>query len=116
MLTQQGLDERINELFEELIKLKILNQPKRRDAEGELTNRRNFYSLFFDFWRKSTAHLLEESTFTFEDQKYWNYLDITDNAINGKAPAGLTRYDHIMVDEFQDINPLDIALIKAIVE
>ena len=29
---------------------------------------------------------------------------------------GAARYDHILVDEFQDINPLDLALIKAVVE
>ena len=29
---------------------------------------------------------------------------------------GAARYDHVLVDEFQDINPLDLSLIKAIVE
>ena len=31
-----------------------------------------------------------------------------------RLPTGITRYDHIFVDEFQDINPLDLALIDAI--
>ena len=26
-------------------------------------------------------------------------------------PKGITRYTHIMVDEFQDINPLDLELL-----
>ena len=116
-LAQQGLAWRIDEQFELLTDLGVLDRPKRGDMEGPSTSRRDFYDRFFTFWRKATARLLEESTFTFEDQKYWNYLDIEADAADGKTqtgPAGAARYDHIMVDEFQDINPLDMALIKAI--
>ena len=118
-LTQQGLGWRIDEQFELLTDLGVLDRPKRGDTDGPSTNRRDFYDRFFTFWRKATTRLLEESTFTFEDQKYWNYLDIAADAADGRGqtgPAGAARYDHIMVDEFQDINPLDMALIKAIAE
>lgn len=118
-LTEQGLSWRIEEQFELLTDLGVLDRPKRGDTEGPSTSRRDFYDRFFIFWRKATARLLEESTFTFEDQKYWNYLDMAAHADGAKSQAGLAgaaRYDHILVDEFQDINPLDMALIKTIAD
>ena len=118
-LTQQGLGWRIDEQFELLTDLGVLDRPKRGDTDGPSTSRRDFYDRFFIFWRNATARLLEESTFTFEDQKYWNYLDIAGDSADGKTPtplAGAVRYDHIMVDEFQDINPLDMALLRTITE
>ena len=118
-LQEQGLSWRVDEQFELLTDLGILDRPKRGDVDGPSTSRRDFYDRFFTFWRKATERLLEEATFTFEDQKYWNYLDITSNNSNGKlqqGPVGATRYDHILVDEFQDINPLDLVLIKSIAE
>ena len=118
-LTEQGLTWRIEEQFELLTDLNVLDRPKQGDTEGTSSSRREFYDRFFTFWRKATGRLHEESTFTFEDQKYWNYLDISADAAEGRAqsgPTGAARYDHIMVDEFQDINPLDMALIRAIAE
>ena len=118
-LVKQGLSWRIDEQFELLTNIGVLDRPKRGDVDGPSTSQRDFYDRFFTFWRKATARLLEESTFTFEDQKYWNYLDMTSSGTGGKpqqVPAGVARYDHILVDEFQDINPLDLALIKAIAE
>ena len=47
------------------------------------------------------------------------YLDLRSPGPDGKTRPfiyGAARYDHILVDEFQDINPLDLALIKVIVE
>ena len=79
----------------------------------------DFYTRFFKFWLESTPRLLEESTFTFEDQKYWTYLHLTASRTDERRQrpvTGAARYHHVMVDEFQDINPLDLALIKAIVD
>ena len=83
-LTKQGLAWRIEEQFDLLTTLGVLDRPKRGDTEGPSTSRRDFYDRFFTFWRKATARLLDESTFTFEDQKYWNYLDLTDHTGDGK--------------------------------
>ena len=118
-LQRQGLTWRVEEQFEMLTDLEVLDRPSRGDAEGPSTSVRGFYERFFTFWRKATSRLLEESTFTFEDQKYWNYLDISSNLLSEQPqarPTGPTRYDHVMVDEFQDINPLDMALIKSLAE
>lgn len=91
----------------------------RNNNEQASHNIREFYDRFFTFWRDATASLLSQSTFTFEDQKYWPYLDLRSPGPDGKPKPfiyGAARYDHIFVDEFQDINPLDLALIKVIVE
>src|SRR5690606_24245469 len=57
------------------------------------------------------------ATFTFEDQKYYAYLDERQKVEEaGKPLAGIAKYDHVIVDEFQDINPLDLNLVKCIVD
>ena len=118
-LKRQDLSWRVEEQFDILTDLEILDRPNSGNADGPSMSSRDFYDRFFTFWRKATSRLLEESTFTYEDQKYWNYLDISSNLSHGQAqarPTGPTRYDHIIVDEFQDINPLDMALIKVLAE
>lgn len=118
-LEAQGLTWRIEEQFEKLTTLRILDSSKLGNDEGPSTSRRDFYNRFFTFWRKAADRLLEEFTFTFEDQKYWTYLDLKSPGADGKRKAtfsGAARYQHVMVDEFQDINPLDLALIKVIAE
>lgn len=118
-LEAQGLTWRIEEQFEKLTSLRVLDSSKQGSDEGASTSRRDFYDRFFTFWRKATERLLEEFTFTFEDQKYWTYLDLKSPGTDGKPKPTLTgaaRYHHILVDEFQDVNPLDLALIKVIAE
>lgn len=118
-LEAQGLTWRIDEQFEMLNSLGILDSSRKGDGERASANHRTFFERFFTFWLSATERLLSESTFTFEDQKYWTYLDIKSPGPDGKTkPAwrGVTRYHHIMIDEFQDINPLDMALVKALAE
>ena len=74
MLDEQGLSWRMHEQAEVLTRIGVLQNPK-VDTNGRTSiNRREFYNRFFQFWRKATANLLAQSTFTFEDQKYWTYL------------------------------------------
>ena len=92
------------------------------DEEHDLRERHGrkaFYRGFFKFWRKAIERLHDESTFTFDDQKYWCWLDLRSPGPSGKRKApvtGAARFTHILVDEFQDINPLDLALIKTIID
>ena len=116
-LEEQGLSWRIKEQFDLLTTIGVLDSPKTGDKEGPSSSRRDFYDRFFSFWRKATESLLGQSTFTFEDQKYWMYLDLKSPGLDGRrkpAITGAARYNHILVDEFQDINPLDLELIKAV--
>lgn len=118
-LSEQGLDWRINEQLDLLTRIGILAPSTRGNQEGASTSLVAFYDRFFTFWRDATSHLLGESTFTFEDQKYWTFLDIKSPGPDGQAKPffrGVARYDHILVDEFQDINPLDLNLIRALAE
>ena len=118
-LQEQGLSWRIDEQFDLLTKIGVLDRPKRGDMDAPSTSKRDFYDRFFIFWRDAVKRLLEESTFTYEDQKYWNYLDLNSsvsNDISRPVLSGAARYNHILVDEFQDINPLDLNFIKSIAQ
>ncbi len=118
-LESQGLGWRVEEQYEHLASISVLNDGlyPRQKADCKRA-KRQFYDRFFQFWRDATSRLLEESTFTFEDQKYWCYLDLAKANTSKNAPllTGATRYDHILVDEFQDINPLDLALIIELIK
>ena len=119
-LERQGLSWRIEEQFKLLMEINVLDPPHGSDDVVVTTiSIRQFYNRFFGFWREATQRLLEESTFTFEDQKYWTYLDLKSRGLEGEAKShihGAARYNHILVDEFQDINPLDLQLVKALSE
>ena len=115
-LESQGLSWRIEEQFDLLTDIGVLDAGKGENASA---NKRHFYDRFFRFWVKATDSLLSQSTFTFEDQKYWTYLDLKSPGPDGKRKPyfqGIVRYDHILVDEFQDINPLDLQLIKVLAD
>ena len=117
LLHSHGLTWRVQEQFYELVKLEILDgdlldsgatiSPKVRQA---------VYQSFFKFWGEATQHLISNATFTLEDQKYAAYLDERGKMESGSFLSGAARRDHVLVDEFQDINPLDLALVKAIAD
>ena len=113
-LEGQGLDWRLKELIDQLILFEVLeeelngNNPKARQRE--------FFDSFFVFWIAAAEHLIASATFTFVDQKYFAYQDERTNVEQGRLLSGAASYDHVFVDEFQDINPLDLALVRAIVE
>lgn len=72
------------------------------------------YEQYFQFWRESTLQMYQSAVVTLEDQKYWHCLDLERSAAEGKFTTGMHRYDHILVDEFQDVNVLDMNLLKAV--
>lgn len=114
VLESRGLKALIAKQFDDLTSMGVLETlGGNDDSDGsDSENRRQFYDNFFLFWRQAVARLHSELTFTFEDQKYWNYLDLP-SANPIPAPS---RFHHVLVDEFQDINPLDLALIDLIVK
>ena len=137
-LEQQGLGWKLEEQCNELAKFEVLDSdrvsaywqlqlPSTREVLEDFIDpetiskvsqewKRELYDVFFRFWRQATAHLIANATFTLDDQKYYAYQDERMNIEQGKLLSGAASYNHIFVDEFQDINPLDLALIKAIAE
>ena len=113
-LERQGLGWRLEELINQLIRFEVLEEYL---TNARVTSRqKQVYERFFVFWREATQHLIDSSTFTLEDQKYYAFQDERTNIERGRMLSGAASYDHVFVDEFQDINPLDLALVKAIVD
>ena len=69
---------------------------------------------FFRFWIDACTLMYESAVFTLEDQKYWALIDCEQKLTEGRFTTGAQRYHHVLVDEFQDINTLDLALLKCI--
>ena len=85
------------------------------DRSNSLQKEKDFaIDEFFDFWKRAVKQLEENNRYTLEDQKYWPRIFLETQINAGKYPQGAGRFDYLMIDEFQDINPLDLALVKAI--
>jgi len=69
---------------------------------------------FVRFWREACERMFQSAIITLDDQKYWSWLDLVEQLETSRPITGAARYHHILVDEFQDINPLDLALLKSI--
>ncbi len=104
-LDEVGLLPNLEEGYETLWRIQgIANDDEKTKEEGIWE--------FFDFWKKAVVYLEQVNRFTLEDQKYWARIYFQKQMDESKVPQGVTRYSHIMVDEFQDINPLDLELLK----
>ena len=105
-LTEIGLRPILDDAYELLNRMEgIRSEDKKAKASG--------ISEFFEFWKKAVIQLEANNRYTMEDQKYWARITLESQIDSAKSPQGITRYTHIMVDEFQDINPLDLELLKA---
>ena len=110
----QGLEWRLREQIHQMVRFEVFDDEI--VSAGPSVQRSEIYHDFFSFWREATKHLIESATFTLEDQKYYAFQDERANIDKGRKLSGAASYDHILVDEFQDINPLDLALVRAIAE
>ena len=115
-LAKQGLTARLDRQVDELARLRVIDTKLVGQHELAKTDRRQLYGRFFGFWRDAVQHLSESATFTFEDQKYVACLHERRAIEQGSLLSGAAAYSHVLVDEFQDINPLDLSLIRAITE
>ena len=111
-LVCQGLESRLIKVYEILAEFDVVNQ----GVTNATAQRQEIYQKFFCFWRQAVDHLISNDTFTFEDQKYVAWQIELKNIETGRRLTGAAGYDHIFVDEFQDINPLDLVLVRAIAE
>jgi DNA helicase II / ATP-dependent DNA helicase PcrA len=75
--------------------------------------RDDFLEKWFPFWQELTANLWDAGVISLDDQKYWalNQISEDTDAFDWLRDKKLT---HIFVDEFQDINVLDLYLIQQI--
>ncbi len=112
-LREQGLEKHLDEQLHQLIELDILERKVATLAFD--VKHYEVYKSWYEFWREATENLRDISKFTFEGQKYFAYLDEREKLEQGVFLTGAVSYDHVLVDEFQDINPLDLALVRAIV-
>ena len=103
-LMELGLLWQIEGMIDQLVENDIL-------ADRRLET---FVDEVFPFWAQCCATLISQAMFTIEDQKYVALLDLRRQLAEGRFPTGGARYSHVLVDEFQDINPLDLNLIRKI--
>ncbi len=116
-LHAQGLTRKLQGHFQELAKLGVLDTKVTEGGEEvPQAEALQVYEAFFKFWRAASDQLMKSDTFTLEDQKYVAYLDERQKMGDGSYLSGAASYNHVIVDEFQDINPLDLALVRAIGE
>lgn len=105
-LTEIGLRPILDNAFELLYRLEGIRNESAQIKEAGVIE-------FFNFWKQAVVLLEANNRYTLEDQKYWARVFFENQISTGKSPQGITRYTHIMVDEFQDFNPLDLELLKA---
>lgn len=105
-LIRLGLLWQLDEMIDKLVECEILE-----DRRIE-----TFVETMFPFWGDCCRSLIEQALFTLEDQKYVAFLDVRRQIADARHPTGGSRFTHVLVDEFQDINPLDLTLIRQIVD
>jgi DNA helicase-2/ATP-dependent DNA helicase PcrA len=103
-LSEVGLGRFIPQMANELVDIGAIERTQIEDA----------IPVFFPFWRSSVKSLIDQSIFTLEDQKYVALRDIEDQIAEARLPSGGSKFSDILIDEFQDISPLDLQLIRAI--
>ncbi len=112
VLQDQGLGKYLDDQVRELIRLEILDENVA--TMDSMTKFAQIYRLWFGFWSEAIDNLYDISKFTFEGQKYFAYQDELKKVEQGIFNTGAAQFHHILVDEFQDINPLDLALVRII--
>lgn len=115
-LETQHLHWRVFDQVDQLRRLEVIDAATVGAGTVTKPEKKQVFKRFFSFWRDATKHLAEEATFTLEDQKYFAFQDEQKNVDKRKHLSGAARLSQVFVDEFQDINPLDLALIRAIVD
>lgn len=106
-LINAGLKNHVIAFTKWLIELEIIQN----DEEEHLIQ---VFERFMLFWIDSVRYLHSTAKLSLEDQKYWTLVELEELLKQKKFTTGIARYHHIMVDEFQDINVLDLNLLSTI--
>jgi DNA helicase-2/ATP-dependent DNA helicase PcrA len=101
-----GMKSHIVSIFKTLGDLEIIKSEN--DPLGEMMQN------FITFWQEATDQLYQSALLSLDDQKYWAWIELEKQLDQGRYTTGGGRYHFILVDEFQDINPLDLSLLKII--
>ena len=109
VLKEVGLLPILTDAYSKLFMAMNINSQDKKITETTISD-------FFSFWKKAVIKLQENLKYTMEDQKYWALQTVKANIEQKRFPKGVVRYSHILVDEFQDINPLDMSLINNVSE
>jgi DNA helicase-2/ATP-dependent DNA helicase PcrA len=118
-LRKNGLELHFDKILNELIDLEIIKkQSIDKTKKQSIDQTKNqlidqFYNNYYLFWLKACELMFLLKKSTFEDQKYWMVLILEKDFKQNKVTRG---FDYILVDEFQDINLLDLNLIKLITD
>lgn len=110
-LRDSGMSAQIRQALAELAELEIIVATSEDVTADSL---QQAFDHFGRFWCDACLQLYRTSKLTFDDQKYWALVDVEAAISGGRFTTGDHRCQHIFVDEFQDINPLDLNLIKAV--
>ena len=106
VLKELGLNSVLNESYDFLYRIEGIQEETDKIKEERVWD-------FFEFWKKAVVYLDSVKRYTFVDQKYWARIFLEKQIEENLYSDEKSRYTHILVDEFQDINPLDMALLKA---
>jgi DNA helicase-2/ATP-dependent DNA helicase PcrA len=107
-LADNGLEVQYLRIIFDLKDLEIVE-----DLSDNQRSDDQFYENYYRFWLKSCELMYLLKKCTFEDQKYWMVMILDNDYKNQRVTRG---FDYILIDEFQDINLLDLNLIKLITD
>ncbi len=110
-LKDSGMKPHILAIFKSLQDIEIIQADF--TTQGAITE---VFVNFFPFWIESCQRMYDSSMITLEDQKYWSLIELGKELDEAKYTTGKNRFHHVMVDEFQDINTLDLNLLKNIAD
>ena len=108
-LIEAGLQSHVVAFTNEMRELEIVDRHATETQVLEQT-----FERFMGFWIDAVEHLYQTATLSLEDQKYWALIQMERALEERKFTTGISRYHHILVDEFQDINALDLNLLSII--
>lgn len=107
-LCNAGLESHVIEFWKWLLAIELIDE----STPDEML--KQAFERFMLFWIDAVEHLHTTAKLSLEDQKYWALIELEKTLKEEKYTTGSSRFHHIMVDEFQDINALDLNLLMAI--
>lgn len=99
--------------FIEALGLSIIVEDSLKSTKIEGDFRSSLLEKWLPFWKALSQKLWESKAITLEDQKYWALRQLA-NCANTQALFSRRGFTHILVDEFQDINILDLYFVSQV--